>query len=414
MQLKQPVYNIDEVFVRFNELYGECSDFQKERYQFAFNEFKSKFSVDCAYVCSSSGRVEVCGNHTDHNGGKVLACAISLDTLCMFLPTSDNKVIIKSDKYEDVVVDLDNLDKDLPVSSASLVRGVAHGLRLRGFNCGGFIAYTTSRVSGGAGISSSAAFEVLIVEIFNFLYNNSVIDNQTKAYVSQYAENVFFKKPCGLLDQTAIAFGGLKELDFKNPDKINVKNVNNQIKDFSFVLINTGGSHENLTDEYASIPNEMKQVAKQFGVEKLIDVTISDFISLLPEKQANLSDRAIMRAIHFYEENLRVDSAVSALEKGDFSGFCNSINNSGISSMCNLQNCYVPTEEGRAIPKALAISKSFINNGASRVHGGGFAGCVLCVLKECEVNDFVSSMTAFYGVENVIPLKVRSVGTIVL
>ena len=398
----------------FTALYGEVTEFQKNRYKKNLDDFNKSFNASGAYIASSSGRVEVCGNHTDHNGGRVVSCAISLDTLSMFLPTDNDIITIKSDKYPDVVVDINGPEIEEKGTSDALVRGVVVKMKELGYKVGGINAFTTSNVSGGAGVSSSAAFEVLIVEMLNFLYNDCKIDAEEKSKISQFAENVYFGKPCGLLDQTAIAFGGLKKLDFSDKSKIQVTDIKNDLKDYTFVLINTGGSHANLTDEYASIPKEMKEVASAFGKERLIDISVDEFYAKLPEVKANLSDRAVNRAIHFFNENKRVDALQNALDNDDYYTFLKCIKNSGISSFCKLQNCYVAGGTDQLIPTALFIAEEYLNGGANRVHGGGFAGTILNIVKNDNADYFVENMSKYYGAKNVIPLKVRSVGTIVL
>ena len=332
----------------------------------------------------------------------------------MFLPTNDDVITIKSDVYSDVVVDINGDEIEEKGTSEALVRGVVVAMKKRGYKVGGFNAFTTSNVSGGAGVSSSAAFEVLVSEVLNFLYNDCVIDAEEKSKISQFAENVYFGKPCGLLDQTAIAFGGLKKLNFSDKNKIIVSDINNNLSDFTLVLINTGGSHANLTDEYASIPKEMFEVANAFGKERLIEIDEKDFYDKLPSLKAGLSDRAVNRAIHFFGENKRVDKLADALNNNDYDTFLKCIKNSGISSFVKLQNCYVAGSKDQSIPTALFIAEEYLNGGANRVHGGGFAGTILNIVKNDNAQYFVSEMQNFYGKKAVIPLKVRSVGTIVL
>lgn len=414
-KLKQPFTNVSEAFEKFPMLYGETTKEQKERYSDAFNNFSKHFGFQTAYIASSSGRVEVCGNHTDHNGGKVVSCAISLDTLAMFMPTNDNVVEIKSEGYDDIVVDINAQVDETKGTSSALVRGVVVALKNSGYSVGGFKAYITSNVVGGAGISSSASFEVLITEIENFLYNNGKITKQEKAVFAQYAENEYFGKPCGLLDQTAISFGGLKKLDFADENKkIKVSDINNDLKDYTLILINTGGSHANLTDEYASIPNEMFSVAKAMGKSRLVEIEEKEFYEKLPLVHSKLSDRSISRAIHFYEENKRVDELNDALNRNDFDAFLKCINNSGISSLCKLQNCFVAGMSDQPIPKALSISNNYLCGGANRVHGGGFAGTILNIVKNSDRDYFIANMCKFFDVNDIIPLKVRKVGAIVL
>lgn len=399
---------------RFIELYGENTKEQAKRYSDLLQKFNKSFNADGAYFASSSGRVEVCGNHTDHNGGRVVSCAISLDTLACFLPNDEQIIRIKSEGYPDIIVDLSEKDFKKGSNSASLVKGVAVGLADLGYNVGGFNACFTSNVLGGAGISSSASFEVLVAEILNFLYNDGKVDKETKAKVSQFAECEYFGKPCGLLDQTAIAFGGLKKLDFSDKSKIKVSEINNVLKDFTLVLINTGGSHANLTDEYAAIPKEMFSVANAMGKERLIDILEEEFYDKLPSLINKVSDRAINRAIHFYNENKRVDSLVKALNEEDYETFIKAIKESGISSLCKLQNCFVAGAEEQPIPTALSVCERYVKNGANRVHGGGFAGTILNVVYNKDLSGFIDGATRCFGKDNVIPLKVRSVGTIVL
>ncbi|MBE5734092.1 MAG: galactokinase [Clostridiales bacterium] len=412
--LKKPYVDTSFAENYFISLYGEKTDFQRNRYKNAFENFKKTFNVESAYVASSSGRVEVCGNHTDHNGGKVLSCAISLDTLAMFLPSNENVIYIKSEGYPDIKVNLADDDFEEKGTSSALVKGVVVAMKNKGYKVGGFFATFTSNVLGGAGISSSASFEVLVAEILNFLYNDGKISPHEKAVIAQYSENVYFGKPCGLLDQTAIAFGGLKKLDFSDKTKINVTEIDNSLSDYTLILINTGGSHANLTDEYASIPSEMFSVAKAMGKERLVDVDKNYFFSSISNFKNKVSDRAVLRAIHFYQENERVDKACDALSSNDYDLFLTAVKESGISSLNKLQNCYVSGSLDQAIPKALAISNEFLNGGVNRVHGGGFAGSILNIVKNENVDDFIKGVSAFFNKDCIIPLRVRSVGTIVL
>ncbi|MDY6367444.1 MAG: galactokinase family protein [Clostridia bacterium] len=411
--MKKPYDNLQEVFKSFPVLYGEDSAFQRERYEKLVKSFET-FYGGKPYFASSSGRVEVCGNHTDHNGGRVISCAISLDCVAAFKKTDDNIVKVKSEGYDEIIIKLDDKPSEKFGTSAALIRGVIEGLKNYGYEVGGFNAAMTSNVVGGAGISSSASFEVLIAEILSFLYNEDRVTNEEKSKVSQYAESVFFGKPCGLLDQTAIAFGGLNRLDFGNKNRIKVEKINADLSDYTLVLINTGGSHANLTDEYAAIPKEMYSVARVMGKERLIDISESEFYAKLPDVVGKVSDRAIVRAIHFFEENKRVDAIFKTLPTGDYKTFLNSVKNSGISSAINLQNCRVDGSEDQLIIRALAIAENYICGGACRVHGGGFAGTTLNIVKNENLDYFIEKMSAFYDKSAIIPLKVRSVGTIVL
>lgn len=412
--MKNTYRNIIEAEKHFKSLYGEITNEQVERYENAFNKFKALFGADESYIASSSGRVEIVGNHTDHNGGKVISCAISLDSLAFFLPTDNGVIRIVSEGYKDIVVDTAKALDYVKGTSHALVCGIVDWLVKNGCKVGGFNAYCTSNVCGGAGISSSASFEVLIAEILNFLYNDGKLDEEQKAVASQYAENVYFGKPCGLLDQSAISFGGLKKLDFSDKNKIKVTPIENDLSDYTLILVNTGGSHADLTDEYAAVPTEMFSVAKAMGKERLIELSKEEFFEKLPSVSDKISDRAMCRAIHFYQENERVDIAEASLNSGDYECFLKTINDSGVSSLWKLQNCYVAGSNEQLIPKALAVTGNFLNGGANRVHGGGFAGCILCIVKNCCVKDFMLHVSKFYPEKNVIPLRVRTVGTIVL
>lgn len=412
--MKKPYDNVASMFTQFSALYGESTVEQQNRYSDLFTWFKDSFSENQAYFVSSSGRVEVCGNHTDHNGGKVVSCAISLDTLAAFLPTNDGVVYIKSQGYDDIKVDLSAQPTEKIGTSAALVRGVCVALKSKGYNVGGFKACMVSNVFGGAGISSSASFEVLVAEVLNFLYNDGKITEEEKAKFAQFSEREYFGKPCGLLDQTAIAFGGLKLLDFSNKEKISVTAIDNTLSEYTLVLINTGGSHADLTNEYAAIPAEMREVAALFGKERLVDVGKDEFYNRLPQIYGLVSDRAILRTIHFFDENQRVDTLKDALDNADYAKFLGCVNESGRSSLINLQNCCVAGSKDQAIPKAIAVSSKYLGEGACRVHGGGFAGSILCIVKNDQLESFLNNMRKYYQESFVLPLKVRSVGTIVL
>lgn len=408
------IKSVDDVKPCFEKLYGSVSQYQIDRYTNLIEKFKSDYTGECGYMASSSGRVEVVGNHTDHNGGKAVGCAISLDTIAMFLPVSTGKITIKSEGYPDVVVDIFDETPCEKGSSDALVQGICKAFVDKGYNIGGFIASTTSNVSGGAGVSSSAAFELLVCEILNALYNGRSIDAKTKAIISQFAENKYFGKPCGLLDQSAIAFGGITLLDFKKAGTVEVTPIHNDLRDYTLVLIETGGDHKNLTGEYASITDELKEICSYFGVNRLIELNKETFYEKLPELYGKYSGRAIIRAIHFYNEDERSQKTATALENNDICEFLSCVRESGISSWTLLQNCYVPGETKQLIPTCLAIAQKYLNGGVNRVHGGGFAGTVLNVVKNENVEYFVKNMSKIYGEKSVIALKVREVGATVL
>ncbi len=408
------VKNIDGAFDYFNDLYGEVTEAQKERYRKTFAWFKESFNKDCCYIASSSGRVEVCGNHTDHQGGKVVSCAISLDKVAMFLPTDDGIIRIKSEGYPDIVINT-LVDEQVKVgTSDAMVKGVVEGFKNRGYKVGGFIACCANNVLNGAGISSSASFECLIAKILGYLYNNDVVTTEEIARISQFSENVYFGKPCGLLDQTAIAFGGLCELDFFDKEKIVVNRIYNALSEYTLILVDTGSDHANLTDEYASIPAEMLAVAKFCGKTRLSDLAEEDFYKNANAIRKELGDRAVLRAIHYYDEMKRVDLLAKSLNSDDYAGFLKAVKESGISSDTLLQNCYVAGSKDQSVPIALALASKFLAGGVNRVHGGGFAGTILNVVKNENVQAFIDGLSAFYKKEAIIPLKVRKLGTTVL
>lgn len=392
------------------KIYGVDYRNQFLRYKNLSERFFKRFTNDFVSFASSSGRVELCGNHTDHNGGKVLACSINLDNVSAF-SLSDNEIItIDSVGFPEIKVDLNNLNDYEIGTSKAMVVGVVQGLKDYGFKIGGFNACIDSSVPSGAGVSSSASFELLIIEILNALFNDNKILPSEKAKIAQFSEREYFGKACGLLDQSAIAFGGINLFDFSS-DEIVAKKIENNLTDLSLVLVDTGGSHADLTDEYVSIPKDMYKVANLFGKQRLCEI---DFKNFEQDKSSlsDLTDRQIRRAEHFFEENIRVEECEKSIEKGDFDGFFRCLNLSGESSLYKLENCFVKGEENPAIPKAISTCKSILKNGACRVHGGGFAGCVLVAVKNNELNSFIARLKEYYLDKNIIPVRVRENGVI--
>lgn len=364
---------------------------------------------------SSSGRAEIMGNHTDHNHGLVIVSSISCDILAVVSKRDDQKVKIRSKEYGEVLLDLNDtaINEKEYGTSTGLVRGVANALKERGYSFNGFTAYTTSNIFKGAGVSSSAAFEVLVVEIFNNLYLDNNIDKTQRAIISQYAENVYFNKPCGLLDQSGISYGSLIKIDFNNPLSPEITSLNAP-NGYTLVLTNTGGDHASLTDYYASIRIEMESIAGFFGKKVLRDVAYEDFLNNVYKLKELFSSRSILRAMHFYRENERVLIAQKALEDGDVELFLKQVNESGISSLCVLQNCYVDGQTNQPVVLGIEYSRSIIKNGAVRVHGGGFAGSILAFVKDDEVDNYLEKMKKVFGEENVFPCAIRNVGTTII
>lgn len=391
-------------------------DDQKERYIKALENFETLYGEKEVEIYSAPGRSEVGGNHTDHQYGKVLATSINLDAIAIVAKTEDETVSIKSEGYEKFEVHLSSLQprEGEEGTSEALTRGVASKLKEEGYEIGGFQAYITSDVLNGAGMSSSAAFEVLLGNIFSGLYNDMKIDEVLIAQIGQYAENVFFGKPCGLMDQMASAVGGLINIDFEDPKEPIVKQVNVDFEAYghSLCIVDTKGSHADLTDDYAAIPEEMKKVANYFEEDVLRKVDKNEFYLNLPKIREILGDRAVLRAMHLFEENKRVDQQVEALEKGDFETFKKLIKASGDSSFKYLQNVYSSHElENQSMSIGLAMSDVALGNkGVSRVHGGGFAGTIQAFVPNDIVGMYKETMENVFGEGACHILKVRKYG----
>ena len=390
--------------------------YQQERYVKALEEFKKLYGEKEVEIYSAPGRSEVGGNHTDHQFGKVLATSINLDAIAIVAPLEEAVIDLKSEGYDRIKVDLEHLDKEdvKEGSSQALIAGVAYKLKEDGYKIGGFEAYVTSDVLNGAGMSSSAAFEVLIGNILSGLYNNMEISPVFLAQAGQFAENEFFGKPCGLMDQMASSVGGLINIDFKDPKKPVIKKVDVDFEEYghSLCIVDTKGSHADLTDDYAAIPEEMKKVANFFDKAVLREVDKDDFYLNLPKIREILGDRAVLRAMHLFEENKRVDEQVKALEDGDFETFKKLIKESGDSSFKYLQNVYSShdlTNQSESI--GLAISDICLGDkGVSRVHGGGFAGTIQAFVPDDIVGMYKKSVEHVFGEGACHVLKVRPYG----
>lgn len=395
-------------------LYGEnCKIEEKvERIERLKKVFIENEGVNPTHIFSSSGRSEILGNHTDHNHGIVMVASISCDVVAAVAKRNDNLVKICSQGYPAVEVDLACLsvnEKEYGKSDA-LARGVADAIVKRGYEIGGFTAYTSSNIFKGAGVSSSAAFEVLVAEIFNTLYLHGKLSDIDRAVVAQYAENVHFGKPCGLLDQSGISIGSLVKLDFNDPENPKIKKLQAPIG-YSLVITNTGGDHAALTEHYAAIRKEMEEVASFFGKKVLREVPRKDFEKMLPTLKRRFNGRAILRALHFYNENERVIKAQNALVSGDVQSFLDAVNESGASSLTLLQNCYVPGDVKQPVVLGIELSRNYIKDGAVRVHGGGFAGSILAIVNNKEVKGYVAFMKKLFGEDNVFEASIRQVGT---
>ena len=365
--------------------------------------FAAAFGGSPERYFSAPGRTEIGGNHTDHQRGRVLAAAVNLDTVAAVRKNGTNTIRIQSKGYPMSVVDLSRLE---PVASEinatpALIRGVAARFNQLGCQVEGFDAYCESTVLPGSGLSSSAAFEVLIGTIVNHLFFEGKVSQPEIAMIGQYAENVFFGKPCGLMDQTASAVGNLVTIDFFDKDNPVIQPVSFDFASCGHALciIDSGADHADLTDEYAAIPGEIKAVAAHFGKEVLTQIDEADFYANIPALRKTCGDRAVMRCIHFYQENARVPKQVSALQEGDFEGFLSLIKQSGYSSYMYLQNV-IPAgyKAHQDVAVALGLCEHFLQGrGAYRVHGGGFAGTVQAFVPFDILDSFVAGMDGVLG-----------------
>lgn len=405
----QKFFYAKQIVPHLQGLYGRRNLSDVTRYEEVLTEFKRRFGYDYAHFCSASGRVELIGNHLDHNGGTVLGCAVNLDIVAAFRGNGTNVVRVLGKDRSAIRLDLSD-DTLKPAGSAGLVAGVLTYLKMQGHAVGGFDAYTHSTVPSGGGVSSSAAFELVIGSIVSHLFNDGAISPETLARAGQFAENEYFGKPCGLLDQSVIAVGGLVKLDFAN--NLQFERLQAQCGGFQLVLLDTGLSHSSLSHLYAEIPAEMSAVARHFGKNRLVEIDEKAYFDQFSDVLRTVGERAALRAKHFFEENSRVAAAEAALQRGDVSTLINLINESGDSSLYQLQNCAVD-EKDTAIYDAIKLARSIAPCGA-RVHGGGFAGTVLCVVPTEYVREFLARMSATYGENKVLPLLVRPLGATVL
>lgn len=413
--------NNGELDARFAELYGDTSVIsQRARYTEAINEFADLFGSDREVrLFSVPGRSEISGNHTDHNRGCVIAAAVDLDIIAVASRNDSDTVTVKSKGFPADTVGCfpEKPDEKAFYTSGALISGMCAGFKNRGYNVHGYDAYTTSNVLKGSGISSSAAFEVMIGTVLNYFYNEAKISNAEVAEIAQYAENVYFGKPSGLMDQTACAVGGFSYIDFENPEAAKIEKLDFDLSKngYSLCITNTGGNHADLNDDYASVPAEMKAVAAEFGKDTLRGISMEELISKACDLRKTCGDRAILRAFHFINENERVSKQAEALKNGDVEGFFAGVLSSGKSSFMWLQNVYTTknvSEQGLSL--ALAVTENALGNtsrtSAWRIHGGGFAGTVQAFVPNENVEEYKREMEAVFGKDSCAVLKVRPEG----
>jgi len=420
---------------RLLEIYRDPGrpDREVQRYEASLLRFRELFGDVPVEIFSAPGRTEIGGNHTDHQHGEVLAASINDDAIAVAAPREDRTIRVLSEGYSMIRLELPESSSHTahaPIpeeegTTRGLIRGMAAGIATRGYRVGGFDAYITSEVLGGSGLSSSAAFETLIGTILSGLYNEMSIDSVTIAKIGQYAENIYFGKPCGLMDQMACSVGSLCHMDFANPEDPRIERVEFDlaVAGFALCITDTKGSHADLTPDYAAVPAEMKSVAAQFGKEVLREVPEEEFTAAIPTLRGKLGDRPVLRAIHFYEENRRAAAEAEALRKKDIEGFLRSVRASGDSSFKFLQNVYTGRDvQHQNISLALAVSESVLGladgqkplteTGVARVHGGGFAGTIQAFVPEAKVDTYRSAMDALFGDGACMVLQIRKYGGI--
>ena len=414
-EIKQKIENgaFDKDFAM---LYGDVSA-ARARYSAACDSFCGIFPErDGIRLFSAPGRTEVGGNHTDHQHGCVLAGGVNLDVIAVVAPNVDNKVRIKSEGYDMDVIDIAELEKNEAEHgrAAALIRGVLSRFKELGCTLSGFNAYTTSNVLKGSGLSSSAAFEVLVGNIVNGMFFENKADEITIAKIGQYAEREYFGKPCGLLDQMASSLGGFTYADFFDPSEPITEKINLDIHSFGYTLcvVDTGGNHANLTQDYADITIECKKISNALGVDFLRDADSDRFYKSIPELRRSCGDRAVLRAFHFFNEQNRVEEQKAALKAGDFESFLRLVNESGNSSYDYLQNLYSNSDVAeQGLPLAIAFTKRFLNGkGACRVHGGGFAGTIQCYIPTEILADYKKMIESVFGCGSCCVLNIRPVG----
>ena len=410
---------IDKTLVH---IYGEAAvDMQKARYSAAIDEFASIYGADREITLYSvAGRSELSGNHTDHNHGCVVAASIDLDIIAVASKRDDSVIAIKSEGFPEDVVDFSAYNAPIESkfgSSESIIAGMVQGFLKDGYAVGGFDAYTTSNVLKGSGLSSSAAFEDMVGNILSHMYNDGKVDNVEIAKLAQYSENVFFGKPCGLMDQVACAVGGIVAIDFADPKAPVINKVDFDISaaGYNLCIVNTGGNHADLTDDYASVPAEMKAVAAYFGKSVLREVDEAEFYANISALRESVGDRAILRALHFFGENKRVAAQKAALDNGDLDAYFAQVIASGKSSFCYLQNVYTTKnlkEQGLSLALCLAEGYLADKRAAYRVHGGGFAGTIQAYVPMADVDGFRALMDGVFGEGKCIVLRIRPEGAV--
>ena len=402
------------------QLYGETAEENVNRYRHVVQKFHDTFGDQDMMLFSSPGRTEISGNHTDHNHGKVLAGSINLDCVAVGAINHSSKVNIISETFnQDLTIDLNDLTpSQKKAGTVDLIKGLLKGFEESGYKIGGSDAYITSNVISSAGVSSSASFEMLLCSMINRFFNEGRMDTVAYAHIGKYAENVYWDKASGLLDQMACAVGGLITIDFLNPNEPKVEKIDFDFasRNHSLIIVQTGRGHADLSADYSAVPAEMKKVAEYFGKEVCAQITEEQLIEHLKEVREYAGDRSVLRALHFFEENKRVEAEVKALKEGRFEDFLKNVTASGNSSWKWLQNCYTNTNyQEQGISIALALTELFIEEkkrGACRIHGGGFAGVIMAMLPNDLVDEYVAFIEKALGEGSAYRMTIRPYGAI--
>ncbi len=406
------------VVKKIEEIYPKNSvETQIKRYRAAECGFAEHFgSLEEHRFFSAPGRTEICGNHTDKSCGKAFAASVDLDTIAVAEPTGDNMIVIKSEGFDEDRIDINDLDakEEEKQTSAALIRGAVKGFKRKGYNIGGFKAFTSSKVIKGSGLGSSAAFEVLIGTIINHLFNDGQVRSSTISQIARFAENEYFGKPSGLIDQVACAVGGFVAIDFKDDGMPIIEEIHCDFDQYHHALciVDTGAPVGDFSEEYNEIYSEMNAVAGYFDCESLRQLSTEDILLNINDLRRIYGDRAVLRSIHFFNENERVEKIVHALRNENFDGFLSSVKESGDSSFKYLQNIYSPKDlRTQPLSIALNVAEDVLHRkGACRVHGAGFKGSIQAFVPYEDLQQFKMNMEKIFGINSCHILSIRNVG----